>query len=186
MEKNLESYIKNYKGVLDPMICDETVKMLQTVRWEEHSFYLSASHSLIRHNKELSVSWDRPVTANYLNTQVGKMLKQYVKELDLSYFGSLNGATDIRFNRYNVNTEMRIHCDHIHSMFDGERKGIPVLSVVGLLNNDFDGGDFIMFQDTKIELSKGDLLIFPSIFMYPHHVTEVTNGTRYSFVSWAW
>lgn len=37
---------------------------------------------------------------------------------------------------------MRKHYDHIHSIFDGQRKGIPVLSMLGILNNDYEGGEF--------------------------------------------
>ena len=37
----------------------------------------------------------------------------------------------------------------------------------------------------EIKLLSGDILMFPSYFMYPHEVTDCTKGTRYSFVSWA-
>ena len=43
-----------------------------------------------------------------------------------------------------------------------------------------------MFTDTPVEIGKGDLLIFPSNFLYPHRVDPVTKGVRYSYVSWAW
>ena len=43
-----------------------------------------------------------------------------------------------------------------------------------------------MFDDTEIHLEVGDLLIFPSNFLYPHKVNMVTEGTRHSFVSWVW
>jgi predicted 2-oxoglutarate/Fe(II)-dependent dioxygenase YbiX len=71
-------------------------------------------------------------------------------------------------------------------MFDGERKGIPILSVLGILNDNYEGGEFIMFDDYKINLKMGDVLIFPSIFLYPHKVKSVNKGTRYSFISWVW
>ena len=40
---------------------------------------------------------------------------------------------------------MAEHCDHISSLFDGQIKGIPMLSVVGQLNDNFEGGEFVMF-----------------------------------------
>ena len=70
-------------------------------------------------------------------------------------------------------------------MFDGERKGIPILSVLGVLNYDYEGGEFVLI-DEKIDLSKGDIIIFPSNFMYPHKVEPVTKGIRYSYISWIW
>ena len=69
-------------------------------------------------------------------------------------------------------------------MFD-ERKGIPILSVLGVLNDDYEGGEFVLI-DEKINLSKGDIIVFPSNFMYPHKVEPVTKGTRYSYISWIW
>ena len=78
---------------------------------------------------------------------------------------------------------MRKHYDHIHSVFDGSRKGIPCLSFIGILNNNFTGGDFII-RNKKIKTKTGDIIIFPSCFLYPHEVTEVKKGVRYSFVSW--
>ena len=81
---------------------------------------------------------------------------------------------------------MQNHCDHIHSLFDGEIKGVPILSIIGILNDDYEGGKLIMFEDKTIETKKGDLLIFPSNFLYPHKIAPVTKGVRYSYVSWVW
>ena len=48
-----------------------------------------------------------------------------------------------------------------------------------------EGGEFFMI-DKQREFSKGDILIFPSNFIYPHVVKPVTKGIRYSFISWIW
>ena len=79
---------------------------------------------------------------------------------------------------------MRTHYDHIQSMFDGTMKGIPILSIVGLLNDNYEGGEF-MIRGKEVKLIRGDILIFPSNFIYPHEVKDITKGIRYSFVSWA-
>ena len=81
---------------------------------------------------------------------------------------------------------MHKHVDNINSIFEGSRRGSPLLSVVGLLNSNFTGGDFIMFDNYKVKLNTGDIMVFPSSFTYPHTVTPVSKGTRYSFVSWVW
>jgi predicted 2-oxoglutarate/Fe(II)-dependent dioxygenase YbiX len=81
---------------------------------------------------------------------------------------------------------MHEHCDHIRDIFEGKNRGVPILSVLGVLNEDYTGGEFVMFQDERIELKTGDLMIFPSSFLYPHKVNPVIEGVRYSFVSWVW
>ena len=47
---------------------------------------------------------------------------------------------------------MHWHADRVQQMFDGERKNSKF--VVGLLNDDFEGGEFIMFEDEKNYLDK--------------------------------
>ncbi len=37
---------------------------------------------------------------------------------------------------------------------------------------------------SKPTLKTGDMIIFPSNFLYPHQVMPVTKGERYSIVSW--
>jgi predicted 2-oxoglutarate/Fe(II)-dependent dioxygenase YbiX len=71
-------------------------------------------------------------------------------------------------------------------MFDGTRKGIPTLSIIGSLNSDYSGGEIVMFEDEIINLNAGDVMIFPSNFLYPHKINPVTTGVRYSFVSWCY
>ncbi len=71
-------------------------------------------------------------------------------------------------------------------IIDGERKGIPTLTILGGLNGGYDGRDLIFWQDTPITLKAGEIMIFPSNFLYPHRVDMVTKGTRYSYVSWTW
>jgi predicted 2-oxoglutarate/Fe(II)-dependent dioxygenase YbiX len=93
----------------------------------------------------------------------------------------------IRFNRYTQGQVMRKHHDHIHSIFDGRDKGIPVLSFVGNLNEDYEGGELAFFDGSRqIGLKTGDICMFPSCFLYPHEVREVRTGCRYSFAAWGW
>ena len=113
-------------------------------------------------------------------------IDSYIKDYKFNWFNSWQGYSKIRFNRYSKNKKMAEHCDHIHSLFDGQVKGVPILSIVGVLNENYEGGEFVMFKNKKIKLLTGDLLIFPSNFLYPHRVDPVKKGTRYSYVSWVY
>lgn len=54
-----------------------------------------------------------------------------------------------------------------------------------VLNDDFKGGELAFFdRELKYKLGKGDVLMFPSNFMFPHEVMEVTEGTRYAVITW--
>jgi len=120
---------------------------------------------------------------DYLNNKIKDCVSDYLKNVVPIPF-QLKQVSTIRFNRYQIGTNMKMHHDHIHGLFDGEKKGVPILTILALLNDDFEGGDFLMFDGKKVQLEAGDIILFPSNFLYPHAVTTVTKGTRYSFVSW--
>lgn len=192
MKKNLKNYVKQYDNFLDKNLCKETVKQLNSLNnsyWLDHGFYdpkLDMT-SKISGDQELSVSYSNEIsTKDIIMKKLWHTIEDYLENLKFKWYRGWQGYTGIRFNRYSKNTKMAEHCDHIHDMFDGERKGIPVLSVLGILNDTYKGGEFIMFQDEEIKFKTGDLLIFPSNFLYPHRVEPVTKGVRYSFISWVW
>ena len=60
-----------------------------------------------------------------------------------------------------------------------------VLSISFILNDNYDGGNFIFFDEKyKIEKKKGMAVVFPSNFCFPHAVTPVTNGDRHAIITW--
>ena len=194
METDLTKYVANYENFLDQDYCKETVKDLKKAEWSTHQFYKAGSGDYVSYDNELSVSWSNIKQRQEIQDKIYNGLQRYINELPTmtkvdyahSWFSGWAGYSELRFNKYDESTLMKLHCDHIHSMFDGDRKGIPVLSILGCLNDDYKGGELIMFADQEIKLKGGSLLIFPSNFLYPHEVKPVTKGSRYSYVSWAW
>ena len=72
--------------------------------------------------------------------------------------------------------------DNIHHSH-GQRYGYPQVTVLLFINDDYEGGEFIV-ADTTYETKAGSGIIFPSNFMFPHEVKPVTKGERWSLVSW--
>tara|TARA_R100000742_G_C4273736_1_gene93408 strand:+ start:800 stop:1375 length:576 start_codon:yes stop_codon:yes gene_type:complete len=191
MKKNLDFYIKRIPKFLNKNICNKTIKEIKKLEWKQHTFYN------VNTNKSQGMSGEQEldVSTNISNEGIdskiimGKLwlaIDSYIKDYKFNWFNSWQGYSRVRFNRYSKTKKMAEHCDHIHSMFDGQIKGVPILSIVGVLNDNYEGGEFIMFKNKKIELLAGDLLIFPSNFLYPHKVDPVKKGTRYSYVSWVY
>ncbi len=185
MNKNLEHYVRVF-NLIDSDVCVETTKQLQSVEWEKHMYRDPTNERDVTYDDDLFISNDRITNKELLMKLTWQSFLNYIEELELPWLAGWHGHSEIRFNRYDVDTQMRIHCDHIHTLFDGNRKGIPVMTALGLLNNDYEGGEFIMFGDTQINLKAGDIIVFPSNYLYPHQVNPVKSGVRYSFVSWAW
>jgi hypothetical protein len=190
--KNLKDYILHLDNWIPQNIIDTSIKELfKNKTWKKHTFTnpKTLESKSKNGNKELDVCYgDKLTYIKELHQLTWKALERYIviEKKGEKHFDGWKGFSQIRFNRYNKNQIMSKHCDHIHSLFTGERRGIPVLSIVCVLNDNYEGGEFIMFDDYEIKFKPGDLIIFPSIFLYPHLIKPVKKGTRYSFVSWCY
>ena len=166
--------IKLFNDQLSSDLCKEIVKELRSCEYK---------HDVVTH------TWQTIKRHEELMAILHFTIKDYLTELNVDYFTSWNGYSQPRYNRYTKSDECKMHCDHIHSLFttaeDPDPKGVPILSLVCLLNDDFTGGEFVIGEKT-INLTSGDVVVFPSNFMFPHKVNTIKNGERYSFVSWVW
>ena len=190
--KNLKDYILHLDNWIPQNILNKTLKELSKDKtWKQHKYHTADKpdlHFTKNKEKELDICLGTNLTYHkQLMDLTWKALEKYlIIDKIGGAFDGWRGFSQIRFNRYKKNQIMSKHVDHIHNLFSGERKGIPILSIVGVLNNNYEGGEFIIFDDYEIKFKPGDLIIFPSVFLYPHLVKPVKKGTRYSFVSWAW
>lgn len=191
MPMNLKDYVKVYE-VFDDKFCKKIISDINKVEWHKHSYYDYSKNESTSHDDDLFVTAGtnkkNEISDNILklNESVWHTLKAYVDEFKFPWMNSWNGYSLVRFNRYDKKCRMRTHCDHIRTLFDGERKGLPMLTILGSLNNNYSGGEFVMWDSEKVELKAGQVMVFPSNFLYPHKIDPITKGTRYSFVSWAW
>ncbi len=114
------------------------------------------------------------------NETIGEALQIYEQE-----YNALKG---FEFQQHYVNIQKTLpgqgyHKWHCENKGDGNTR--RVLATMLYLNDDFEGGEFFLCGE-DMELKRGHVIVFPSVFVYPHEVKRVTKGTRYSFVSWAW
>ena len=194
MNLNIDYYLRKYDGFLSHQECNQVIDEIEKQEWTKHSFYLPNHPELIIHPHELDNLFDvdsKLQSSKIINERISRCFQQYINDHDApDYFGRMNASSYVRFNRYKVGQAMTPHVDHIHTLFmkEGETtpKGVPILSMVGSLNDDYEGGEFVMWENRIIPIPKGSVIIFPSNFLYPHHVEFVKKGTRHTFVSWAW
>jgi len=195
-----ERYIKIYSNCFSDTVLKETVKEIQSLKvikekkstvisdtyWEPHGWYNPTEKKIESRQDGKELESTKKIVKNHkviMDILFNYILK-YIKSLDHKSFTGWTGYTQILFHRYKKGTTMAPHIDHITSIFD-DGKGVPILSVVGQLNDNFEGGEF-MVLDKKIKMKAGDLLIFPSNFIFEHHVKKITKGTRLSFISWVY
>jgi predicted 2-oxoglutarate/Fe(II)-dependent dioxygenase YbiX len=170
--------------------CTALINHSEKNTWQKHRWTTreNDSHlkeSIVYDHKELEVQdLEDPFKKDFFNQSV-KTLQYYIDNIVPNKNNIIYKLSKPRVNKYKTGSFMREHIDHISYIFNGTERGIPAVSLIALLNNDFEGGD-VFINNFKYTLNMGDLLIFPSNFLYPHTVSEITKGTRYSVVSWGY
>lgn len=186
----LKDLIHIERGLIPTNLCDYIVDEIEKKEWRPHSWYNNVQGTFgSEETKELDV---QNITAEHQ-----QLLTPFMISAGASYNAKyhfecertmqiMNKFSAIRFNRYSPGQIMRQHMDHIHSLWNTQDAGIPVLSFILNLNDDYEGADLYFWDDYIVPLGKGDIIMFPSLFLFPHGVTEATRGRRFSAVSWAW
>ena len=187
----LKDLIHVEKGIIPANLCDHIIQDIETREWRPHTWYSAVNGSFgSEETMELDVQSITPELQQLLTPimiQAASAYNQKYAYLRCNRTTQImNKFSAIRFNRYSSGQIMRQHHDHIHSLFDGNEKGIPVLSFILNLNDNYRGADLYFWEDHAVHLGKGDIIMFPSLFLFPHGVTEAKKGKRYSAVSWAW
>jgi len=185
--KNLQ--LKNFIHVERKLIPKDTCRfIIDSIKdkfWNKHSWSNNnGMNSFSYSTKELDVLEVTPELENILNPLTSLSIKYYNDFIGSEKVSQVNCFSPIRFNRYQKGQTMRKHCDHIKTLFEGKVRGIPILSIIMNFNDDYEGGDLVFWDDYKVYLGEGDVVIFPSLFLFPHRIEEVTKNIRYSGVAW--
>lgn len=101
-------------------------------------------------------------------------VKDYAQKYN---FGELRYWEAMNFIKYGPGHHFNEHMDNGFSYN-------CILSLVAYPNDDYEGGE-ISFRlwDLKIKPKAGDVVLFPSNFMYPHTAEKVTSGEKLSIVT---
>ena len=189
-DTQLRDLIHVERGIIPANLCEYLVEDIEKKDWRPHTWYNAQANSFgSEETMELDVL---NVTAEQQQLLTPFMIQAGAAYNAIFAFQCertaqmMNKFSSLRFNRYGPGQIMRQHHDHIHSLFDGNEKGIPVLSFVLNLNDDYEGAELFFWDNHIVPLGQGDIIMFPSLFLFPHGVTEATKGKRYSAVSWAW
>lgn len=198
MKTNIKDYIKVFSNnFFSEKQCQSIINSLDISKKRTHTFSDSRTtkyepmgkdpYTIFLKDKKIKVMGD------LIKSQWHQIITEYVlnwlnKEEKIDWFGGWNGFSFPKFIEYNKGTLMTTHCDHIKEIFSENEKprGIPTLSIITGLNENYSGGEIMMCEKYKYKLKTGETLIFPSNFLYPHEIKEITKGKRYSMISWVY
>ena len=136
----------------------------------------------IRNVKGYQLNFKTPTNLfywNYIKNEITRVYGFYKAKFPMMASSKIN---QIDLLKYNSGGKYNVHTDHYTN-------SPRHLSIIINLNEEYEGGDLIFTDQKKVEvkrikLGKGSIVFFPSNFMYPHSITPITKGVRYSIVSW--
>jgi len=90
---------------------------------------------------------------------------------------NMNYMEAVNFVKYGVGEHFDVHSDHGFSY-------TCTVSTVAYLNDDYEGGElWFNHLDQTIKPEVGDIVVFPSTFIYSHASLPVKSGVKYSAVT---
>ena len=173
---SLMSGVETYRGFVPAELCDKIVEQSTSPDLVENwttqdTVGGEAGHRVCEGFSLINL----PELDHALWEQVTAALQRYTSSRPHLIIQEDCGYTILR---YSSGGKYDQHTDH-HKEYN------RILTVIVNLNDDYTGGELHHFSGKlKTQLGKGDIVIFPSSFQYPHAITPIIDGTRFSVVSW--
>jgi predicted 2-oxoglutarate/Fe(II)-dependent dioxygenase YbiX len=181
----LENYIHIESDAVPLDFCNEIVKEYydyeykrgtindyERSRYRECDVIILSDKKIIEKNNKSRNRIDKKIY-DIVNRNIEKYLQDYAT---LNF--NLKEDTGYQLLKYKTGDYVTEHID----TSSGEHR---TLSCSLALNDDYEGGELAFFDgELKYKLKKGDMMIFPSSFTYPHQVLPIISGTRYSIITW--
>lgn len=182
--KDIRDYIVVVKDVLPESVCNSILEEYKTSSEWRDSYTLGGVNRNIRSATTILISTQEVLGVNpevrskidgLIFESASIALHKYREKFVWSAAEKDTGYELLRYQKGEFYTE---HVD--------ASPLIPrILSCSFSINDDYKGGEFAFFGGAvKIRAPKGSAVMFPSNFMYPHQILPVTEGVRYSIITW--
>lgn len=181
--KNLNDYILHVPGIMAHDLCDAILEEYEgSDDWAHSRIGDGSVNADIRSCSIIGIS--DPDICN------SKTRQDLDKEIFKCAGNALNKYAN-KFTRVSIENDsgydlLRYETGQGYIQHIDQYSGMPrIVSCSFLLNDEYEGGEFGFFDKDKIiRGNKGDAIMFPSNFLYPHEIIPVTSGERYSIITW--
>jgi predicted 2-oxoglutarate/Fe(II)-dependent dioxygenase YbiX len=183
--KKLDDFIKVYDNIVSEDLCNKILKEYQSCNeWNATRVGEGTVNPNIRNCSVVQISDPQVIDKNFeirkfidveLHQQLLEVVKKYSQE-----FPDFCPSIDTGYDLLCYETG-QFYTRHTDSFLQQQRS----ISCSLCINDDYSGGEFAFFdREIMIRAGKGSVIVFPSNFMYPHEIMPVTEGTRYSVITW--
>lgn len=187
--RQLSDYIKKLNIIMPPTLCDAIMAEYKASEEWTPAKIEDGHYPEVRSCSQLDMSHTTSISKNAeTRTKLDAAVFEFVGRALAEYkllFPRVSVSTDTGYLllRYNKGDFVRQHVD-----VSGSRPDPRVLTCSIQLSggDEFTGGGWGFFdEDTyTVKQNKGEVVIFPSNFCFPHQLFPIETGVRYSILTW--
>ena len=189
---NITEYIGNniyiFNNVFDKDFCNNIIKLMDVSECKKKSF--------AEYNNVECFDIDK---SNYNFIETNHLLNKRIEDIFntvtlLTKYIKIFGASNFELRK--VYGKTRLHADGTcpdivkHPIHDFNIKTVRSLTMIGVFNDDFDGGVYhFPQQNINVKLKPGSVILFPPFWTHPHEVSEIKqieNGRKYRYTINCW
>ena len=168
----MKTGIEKFKDAIDSETCDLLIKYLEDNLHDATDLSHNDVQNVI--GKEILLRQN-----SELDTMIFKSIEMVMNEYANIYYPFFRVHSDVGYQLRKITGYTRVHVDRNPDIED--RRNVSI--ILGL-NSDYEKGEFhFPFQDYTTTVKRGEAIVFPVYFMYPHYVDEPI-GNRYTINTW--
>ena len=186
---DLSDHILHLKSFIDKDVCNSVMNALDNLERDNSAPY---TDGLLNDNADTYFDPDIKYIDNVRDRIFIDGLKEYaskIRSFNWSYYDTKSfHCSEMIIRRYNEGSEFKYHHDDIiGEIFPHwflRRQNILTCNFYFSDANNYEGGDLVFTCGKTFHPSMGDIIIFPSNWMFYHEVQKITKGKRYSGTVW--
>ena len=172
----LNKYFERYEKALSKDFCEYVIKSIDWNNVEAAKVNRIVNCQIDPAARITDIYWEE------LLSPIGCVIQSYILDANKNWNYDIRRIEKVQMSQYGIDGHYKWHMDSKPPENFEQRK----LSISILLNDEFEGGglEIESNKDENVLKYQGDIVVFPSFLQ--HRVLPVTDGIRYSAVSWAY
>jgi hypothetical protein len=186
----LSDYIVVIRGIISKEMCQQVVDLYRDNEKWDWAGTIGGINLDQRKVKQMWISRDsvsgQGKNFKDMDGEIFKVMSKakdtYIRTLTekrgIEHVPNISSDEGYQILHYSEGYYFKEHCDNSGGMS-------RILTCTLNISDDHDGGLFRFLRgEFDVRLNAGDAVLFPSNFLFPHEVTEITRGERYAIVTW--
>lgn len=185
--------INVYSGAISPEACKNHIEVLESKLNGQTQYHWNGAY--VTTSDEVDLEARNALDFKFNSTGLGPRTPENAELYDMheSIFRAVKTCVDdygrywgvgiqsyeaFNFVKYDgAGTHFKIHADHGPTY-------VTTVSIVVYLNDDYEGGEiwFPRLDNLSVKPKAGDIVVFPSTYIYEHASQDMISGTKYAVV----